>query len=119
MVDKELEDFIIEARRRGFSDSEIKKPLIEKGWDEKKINEAFLGIMGKTKNKICVYIDSDVMKIVEKRAKRNMLTPEEMIEDIIRRSAVNAHGIKREDEKLDDLLVTVFSRKRTGKGGKK
>lgn len=118
MANKELVEFIKEARRRGFSDLEIKEPLLDRGWALKEIEKAFASLKKPKlsyKNKVCFYLDSEVLKVIEKRAKRNMLTVEEQIEDIIRRSAVSAKGIKRSEEKLDDLLVSIFSRKRTGR----
>lgn len=48
---------------------------------------------------------------MEKRAKRNMLSLTEQVEDIVRRSAVNSRHTPAKSEKLDDLLVAVFSRK--------
>ncbi|MDD5700280.1 MAG: hypothetical protein PHH00_03790 [Candidatus Nanoarchaeia archaeon] len=117
MVNKELGEFIKEARRRGFSDMEIKEPLLAKGWNPGEVERALASLGGGLgyKNKVCFYMDSEVYAVIKKRAKKNLLTVEEQVEDIVRRSAVNAGGIKREEEKLDDLLVSVFSRKKTGK----
>lgn len=117
MVNKELAEFIKEARKRGFSDLEIKEPLLGKGWSRVEVEKAMSSIRGGLgyKNKVCFYVDSEVLKVIQKRAKRNMLTVEEQVEDIVRRSAVNARGIKKSEEKLDDLLVSIFSRKKSGK----
>lgn len=117
MINKELAEFIKEARGRGFSDLEIKEPLLAKGWNASEVEKA-LGILGGGlgyKNKVCFYMDDEVYGVIKKRAKKNLMTIEEMVEDIVRRSAVSAKGIKREEEKLDDLLVSVFSRKKNGK----
>lgn len=117
VINKELAEFIKEARERGFSDMEIKEPLIGKGWNMAEVEKALKTIGGGPgyKNKVCFYMDDEVYAVIRKRAKKNLLTVEEQVEDIVRRSAVNARGIKREEEKLDDLLVSVFSRKKTGK----
>jgi len=109
-----LVKFIKEARKRGFDDFQIKEPLLKHGWPIDEIEKAFsvLKPRYKFKNKICVYLDSDVLKILEKRAKRNMFTLSEQIDDILRRSVVSSKIFKRKEEKLDDMLVSLFSRKR-------
>jgi len=109
-----LVKFIKEARKRGFDDFEIKAPLLEKGWNIDEIEKAFsiLKPRYKFKNKICLYIDSDVLKIIDKRAKKNFFTISEQIDDILRRSCISSKQKKPKEEKLDDLLVSLFSRKR-------
>ncbi len=112
-VDAKLIKFIIEARKRGFSDKEIKTPLLEKGWLEKDIEKGFSSL--KEENIIPIEIDlpESIVKIVQKRAKKNLLSLEEQIIDIIRRSAVNAKNKKLPSaEKIDDLLVSIFSRRK-------
>lgn len=115
MIYPELIAFIKEARRRGFEDYEIRKPLVQKGWTKESINAAFTSLkeIPRYKNQVSIYLDSKVLHIIEKRAKRNMLSVSEQVEDIVRRSAVNAnpHGPKK-PEKLDDLLISLFSRRR-------
>lgn len=110
----ELVAFIKEARSRGFDDYEIRKPLLDKGWDYHDVERAFNSLKEPTrfKNKISVYLDSDVLKVIEKRAKKNMLSVSEQIEDIVRRSAVKSKQSHTASEKLDDMLITLFSRKR-------
>jgi hypothetical protein len=110
----ELIAFIKEARARGFDDYEIRKPLLDKGWEFHEVERAFNSLKEpiKFKNKISVYIDNDVLKVIEKRAKKNMLSVSEQIEDIVRRSAVKSKQSRVTNEKLDDMLVALFSRKR-------
>ena len=114
MPDKNLIKFIKEARKRGFDDYQIKNPLIEKGWPIDEVEIAFSCLKEKHnfKNKVCVYLDSELCRIIEKRAKANMLDVHEQIEDILRRSCITAKKRKAKEEKLDDMLVTLFSRKR-------
>lgn len=113
-----LLEFIKEARNRGFTDIEIKEPLLKNKWPQEEIEKAFIYLQPKfkLKNQICIFLDPDVLKALEKRAKKNMLTLPEQIEDILRRSCL---GIKNKklnyDEKLDDSLIGLFSRKNTGK----
>ena len=115
MASSQLVKFIQEARKRGFDDLQIKKPLLEHGWPVNEIERAFACLQPKFKfkNQVCLFLDSEVLKILEKRATKNMFTVSEQIEDILRRSCV---GMKRKnlayDEKLDDKLVALFSRKK-------
>ena len=77
------------------------------------------------KKSVTIKLDSEVLKVLEKRAKKNYFTINEQIEDILRRSA--ARGIsKKYRDKVDDKFLTYFSRYKTGrkkkskkKGGKK
>ena len=96
----ELIKFIKEARKRGFDDFQIKEPLLKHGWPIEEIEKAFSVIKPryKFKNKICIYLDSDVLKILETRAKRNMFTISEQIDDILRRSSISSR-MKKPDEK--------------------
>ena len=108
-----LIEFIKEARKRGFSDLAIRRALIEKGWQISQIEPAFEKINPEfnLKNQICIFLSGELIDKLEKRAKKNMFTISEQIEDILRRSCL---GIKptKTDEKLDDTLVGLFSRKR-------
>ena len=94
MPDQKLIEFIIEARKRGFEDWQIRQPLIKKGWPKKEIEEAFDSLRCKNykkvniKNAITIYLDDDLTKIIEKRAKKNMFTISEQIDDILRTSAL-------------------------------
>ncbi len=60
---------------------------------------------------VTIDIDDKVYKVISKRAKKNLMTVREQVEDIVRRSAVNA-GKGIDSEKIDDTLVSVFSRNR-------
>jgi len=65
--------------------------------------------------KITINLDEDIKKVLDKRAKKNLFTLREQIEDILRRSAVNQEKNKSPyDVKIDDKLVSLFSRHRTG-----
>ena len=69
---------------------------------------------------ITISIDEEVSKIISKRAKKNLMTLREQIEDIIRRSAVNTKaGTTTRTIKPDDKLVEAFSRYKTGRKPKK
>lgn len=109
----QLRTFIQEAKRRGYSTGDIQTALLNEGWSKEEVDHAFEHLTGKpSKNQISIYLDDVVLAAIEKRAKRNMLSTAEQIEDIVRRSAVNATHIPAKPEKLDDLLVSVFSRKK-------
>ena len=116
MPNKELIKFINEARKRGFDDYQIKEPLLKEGWSIDEVEDAFASLKPKYKykNKINIFLDNELLKIIEKRAKKNMFTINEQIEDILRRSCLRLSTTKKE-EKLDDLLVSLFSRKKTNK----
>lgn len=128
-INKELIVFIKKARDRGFDDIEIKSALLEKGWPQRTIDESFLeiykeekdnidkkGMNESYKNQIIFYLDNELLKMIEKRAKKNLMTVPEQIEDIIRRSCIRSKTIKNYgNEKIDDLLINVFSRRKTTK----
>ncbi len=116
MANPSIVKFIREARARGFDDFQIREPLLKAGWPKQIIEEGFAAATPqvKHKNKVCIYLDSEVLKRIEKRAKKNLLTAEEQICDILRRSSL---GIKPSapKSKCDDFLVSVFSRERKGR----
>ena len=118
---KDLIKFIKEARRRGFDDFEIRKPLLKQGWPLDEIESAFFSIRPKKrvhvlfKNKIEIYLNDDVLKLIVKRAKKNLLTLPEQIEDILRRSTLSLKKGKMTKENIDDLLVALFSRQKRNK----
>ena len=86
-----------------------------------------LGIFFKIQNKkvkmskLTISLDEDELKILKKRAKKNFLTIREQVEDIIRRSCINAknNSSSTSSVKCDDKLVEVFSRDRRGRKKKK
>jgi hypothetical protein len=117
MVNKELVNFIKEARKRGFGDADVKKALINHGWPLAEVENAFNYTAPRyvNKNQITLFLSDELMNILEKRAKKNMLTVSEQIEDILRRSTINQSKKKSPyDAKLDDTLISIFSRRKTG-----
>lgn len=68
-----------------------------------------------------ITLDDDEIKILEKRAKKNMLSLKEQIEDIVRRSCVSYKKRQKKHKplKTDDKLVNIFSRSRRGRPRKK
>ncbi|MBU0894200.1 MAG: hypothetical protein KKF48_03625 [Nanoarchaeota archaeon] len=70
-------------------------------------------------SKITINVDSDELKILEKRAKKNLLSVREQIEDIIRRSCVSGKGPKYSRLKPDERLISIFSREKRGNWRKK
>lgn len=69
---------------------------------------------------ITISVDEDIEKIISKRAKKNLLTIKEQVEEIIRQSAVRTKaGAASSDPRIDDRLVSIFSRDRRGKAKKK
>ena len=117
MPNKDLIKFIRESRKRGFDDFEIREPLLKKGWPLEEIEKAFYALKPKykLKNKISIFLDSEVLKMIDKRAKKNMLTLNEQIEDILRRSCINLKKGNPKAIKCDDNLVAIFSREKRGR----
>jgi hypothetical protein len=111
-INKQLLSFVKEARRRGFSDLQIRSAMEDKNWPSEEIGKVFdyLNPKFKLKNQICIFLSSELIRKIEKRAKENMFTTSEQIEDILRRSCLTKKTIK--EEKLDDTLVALFSRKK-------
>ena len=117
MANQKLVKFIKEARKRGYGDTTIRDVLVNHGWPLIEVEKAFISLVKKYqfKNQVTLFLDSEILELVEKRAKKNMFTINEQIEDIIRRSTLNQKKRKSiTDGKLDDTLVSIFSRKRTG-----
>jgi len=68
--------------------------------------------------KITISLDDDEKKILMRRAKKNLFSLKEQIEDIVRRSCVRSgKGYTR--FKVDDELVGIFSREKRGRKRKK
>jgi len=116
-----LLNFIKLSRKRGFDDYQIKQALISHGWPENIIDDAFLELHKKIKdkerykNKVTIYLDSDILKSLEKRAKKNMLNLHEQIEDILRRSVLSSKKGYPKAIKVDDTLIHIFSREKKRK----
>ena len=66
--------------------------------------------------KLTIYLDDEEVKILEKRAKKNLFSLKEQVEDIIRQSVVRSKKGKSVPKvKVDDRLVAVFSRDSRGR----
>jgi len=66
--------------------------------------------------KLTISLDDEEFKVLEKRAKKNILTLKEQVEDIIRRSCVSSiNKTTSQKIKIDDKLVAAFSRERRGR----
>ena len=68
---------------------------------------------------ISVFIDDEEKKILESRAKKNLMTLKEQAEDIIRRSCVRTKSKSVPYDPCDDKLVKIFSKSRRGRKSKK
>jgi len=65
---------------------------------------------------ITISIDEEIKKVIGKRAKKNLLTIKEQIEEIIRQSAVRTKsGASASSVKADDRLIEIFSRNKKGR----
>ena len=64
---------------------------------------------------LTISIDEKIKKILEKRARKNLMSLREQAEDIIRRSASNYKLGIHTNIKSDDTLVEIFSRNKKGK----
>ena len=112
MANPDLIRFILEAQKRGFQDDKIKEALLSNKWPEREINSSFQALRKPRhfKESLNIWLDTEVLKKLEKRAKRNLLTLPEQVEDILRRSVINQKSTQK-SEKIDDMLVGLFSRK--------
>ncbi len=125
-MNQDLVNFILKARRAGYSDALITKLLISNNWPKDLVKEGFLDIdkqsnkiktkqkMG-SKVKTFAYLDKNVVKSLEARAKKNLFTLPEQIEDILRRSVVGQRKGGQFYDKVDDPFIGIFSRKATKK----
>jgi uncharacterized membrane protein (Fun14 family) len=73
----------------------------------------FVGLIFMTQ--ITVTLNAEEEKALTKRAKKNLMTLEEQIHDIIRRSCVTSSKTPIPKLDIDDKLVSIFSRHKTGK----
>ncbi|MEK6889710.1 MAG: hypothetical protein AABX35_00825 [Nanoarchaeota archaeon] len=65
-------------------------------------------------------IDSELYLALEKRAKKEFLEVDELVEDIVRRSMLSYHkGNVIGDGKVDDKLIGIFSRSKKGRKKRK
>jgi hypothetical protein len=65
--------------------------------------------------KITITLDENELKILSKRAKKNLLTIKEQAEDIIRRSCVKSNQQTFTKTDSDDVLINIFSRDKRGR----
>jgi len=115
-----LINFIKEARKRGFDDYQIRKALLDKGWPESIVDFYFISLkQPKEKNKVTIWLSDDILTSLEKRAKKNLLTLHEQVEDILRRSVVSSKKSTPYAPKVDDKFIELFSRARSGRKPKK
>ena len=63
-----------------------------------------------SKKRVTIEIDDKIIAKLQKRARRNMLSLRELIQDIVRRSAISGKTFSLSGE-ADDKLVDIFSRK--------
>lgn len=66
--------------------------------------------------RITIEITDEEKALLEKRAKKSYFSLKEQIEDIVRRSCISTKkraGMKK--IKIDDRLVSIFSRQRSGR----
>ena len=128
----DLIKYILECRARGFEDWQIRSTLDYHGWKEEDIEAGFEALKKEEekklkkkekrnnkiiyvyKNTITIHLSEDIYNAVAKRAKRNMLSVEEQVEDIVRRSCVS---LKKKEivDNVDDIFLKLFSRKNVGK----
>lgn len=117
-INKDLIKFVKEAKKRGFSEDEIRKPLMERGWPVDTVNEAIEYVKDNTQtHSIEISIEPLLYKEIKKRANKNLLSTHDQIVDIIRRSCVSAKRRVPKEKKLDDLLVSIFSRRKYTRKG--
>jgi len=64
---------------------------------------------------ITIRLNDSEVKILKKRAKKNMLQLREQVEDIVRRSCINSKSGGSQVEKCDDKLIGIFSRQTAGR----
>ncbi len=69
--------------------------------------------------KLTISLEDEEVKILKKRAKKNILTLKEQVEDIVRRSCISSKSGSSTSIKVDDKLVAVFSRDQRGRKKKK
>jgi len=70
--------------------------------------------------KLTINLDEAEIKLLNKRAKKNLFSLKEQVEDIIRRSCANTQNKTGYRQiKVDDKLVAIFSREKRGRKKKK
>jgi len=64
---------------------------------------------------INIELEGDAWRILKRRAKKNLSSPNKLIEDIVRRSMISYSRAGRGISKVDDSLINIFSRERKGR----
>jgi hypothetical protein len=64
-----------------------------------------------TDKTISVNVDSELYALLEKRAKKELLDIDDLVSDILRRSMLSYKKSGSVEDKTDDSLVRLFSRK--------
>jgi len=64
---------------------------------------------------ITISLSEDVFTRLKTRAKKNLLSTSEQIQDIVRRSMLSYKKTSSTPQKIDDSLVNIFSRQKKGK----
>jgi len=106
-----IKKFIKESRKKGFSDLDIKEALLKKKIPLQLIQEAYkeLNPRLKLKNQVCLFLNNELILELSKRAKKNIFSLEEQIEDILRRSTITQRKKPLKKRfKIDDPLVQAF-----------
>ena len=65
--------------------------------------------------KLTIDLDEKEVKILQKRAKKNLFSLREMVEDIVRRSCISSLKETISEPNIDDKLVGIFSRQKRGR----
>ena len=60
-------------------------------------------------------MEKELYKLLEQRAKKSLLDIDDLVVDILRRSMLTYKKNKTVEDKTDDALVSLFSRKKRGK----
>lgn len=65
--------------------------------------------------RVTINLDDEEVKILKKRAKKNLFSLTEQVQDIVRRSCVSYSGTGKSRFKADDKLIQIFSREKRGR----
>jgi len=65
--------------------------------------------------KLTISLNETEIKILKKRAKKNLLTIKEQVEDILRLSCIRSSKGSYKPLRCDDKLVGIFSRDQRGR----
>jgi hypothetical protein len=71
------------------------------------------------KTKVTLLLDEDVAEALERRAKKNLFTLQEQIDDILRRSIISSKKKPESMGKVEDKFLEYFSRHASGRKSKK